>query len=281
VTRVLNTAIEFSELDLAKKLDPTDIKEMVVKGVNAFNEIKLVDFAKIGKRSDYKDALEEKDLGIFYNISDAVAGKIFKTIVEIHYPDGKERPSWSRSPEQVSSVEPEAPQLGNKVDDVKPVKKQSKPEVILLKDVLPKLVEDRKLITGALKKMAPLIFLTRKIGGGWLVSRILKRYLFEQLKDVKELDNATKDLISDSLTPLISIGLLSAPALLEKHNIEKYFDFLEALNTKVQQNPDEINKDELLMDVLTIVQQVTTEVANYGNILEKSVSQTLDAIQNK
>lgn len=224
---------------IPKGLDSNEAKEFLVKQIDGFNKLNLDEIAKLNNRNKFRQELDKHDLGLWQTATEILSDKLF---------DARQK-----------SIE---------------LPKESKEEFLVncIQTTLPKLVEDRKSIMGWIKRIPTLLPLIRSIGGGWIVNKVMTQFVSSKLEKIDSLDANTKELIKESLKPIIQTLLLAAPAIVERHKLDHYFDFFERLNTLLQK--EELNDTQLFMEVMKGMQLLTTDLASYGPDLEEAMSYT-------
>ncbi len=242
----VNMAIEKLSLVMAliPEADKTaSVKETIHKQILILNNLKLDAMEKAFQPHEYKEAISAQGLGLL--------------AIGIRF---------------VSN------QLVEAYDDMHHNPQSNDPIVSFMSHTLPKLVEDRETITNWIGRLAYLIPVIRRMGGGWIAHQILKRYLASKLDSVDTLDAHSKKIIMASLESIIKTVLLAVPALVKHHDINRYLEFFEKLHTLMQQKepPEE---GVIFMELLRMIQQLTQEVTAYGPLVEEAINHAEKTLQ--
>ncbi len=225
--------------------NPDAAKKLIVEKFKGFNQLDIEELAKLGDRNKIRQALNSKELSLWMSVSTTIADKIFDAHANI----------------QASS-------------DVKKLA-ESDPFIDFMYNTLPKLAEDRKTIHNWIGRMTFFIPIIRTLGGGWIANKILQRYISSKLDKIESLDKPTKKLASASMESIIQTLLLATPALVKNHNIESYLNFFDRLN-QIMKEDKEPNQEELLIEVMKMIQQLTKELETYGPLLEEAIKHAVD-----
>lgn len=240
---------------IPESTDPDSAKKFLVTKINSFNSFDIGAMAKLNGRQKYIQALNKEDLGLAMTVTEFIADKL---LIAHHKLNSSESSKVVDKTGSAPSKEPEKDAV-----------------VEFIRTTLPQLVEDRKSLNNWIKRLPVILPIIRRIGGGWFANQILKRYVSAKLEKIETLDKPTKKLVNASLESIIQTVLLASPALLEKHNIDRYFDFLERLNGLMKQK-DDVDSNALFIEVMTIIQQLTRELAAYGPPLEDAMAYTVE-----
>lgn len=233
--------------------DPEKAKVELVKQIEGFNKFDIEEMARLNDRHKYRRALKEKGLGLWMTAAELVS----ENLVDVH----QQMQAASATTSAAS-----AGKIGEKETEKNPL-------VDFMRNTLPKLVEDRKTITDWIKTLPVVIPIIRRVGGGWIANQILKRYVSAKLDKIDTIDPASKKLIAGSMETIIQTVLLASPVLLKKHNIETYLNFFERLNERM--NKPELDDNALFLEVMKIIQNLTSELTAYGPVMDDALSHAL------
>lgn len=214
----------------------TSVKETLYKQILILNNLKLDAMVKCLEPDQYKDTISQQGLGLLAIGIRFISNQLINAHRDVH--------------------------TNPKADDA---------VVNFIRQTLPKVAEDRQTIIDWIKRIADWIPLIRRIGGGWIANKILKRYLSSKLDSLEALDPHSKKIIITSLESIIRTVLLATPALIKHHDIDRYLAFFDNLNTLMQkkETPD---GDVIFMEILKIIQQLTQEVTAYGPLVEEAIN---------
>lgn len=214
-------------------------KEFIINQITGFNEFDLNEMSKLNDRDSYRQSLDSKGLSIWMTMAEVVSDKIIDIHAKMH-----------------AATKPEKPDA----------------LVDFMSTDLPNLIEDLDSIKSWINRLPIVIPLIRKFGSGWLVHKILNRYLSSKLESVDALDNESKKLIVNSLETILPILLLTVPSINTNHNLDVYFEFVKYLNQTMQRK-EKPDGRVLLVDIMKIMQQGTKEAIIYRPIIEQAVNQ--------